>query len=179
MLIACVDGLKGFPEAIEAVFPKAVVQTCIVHMVRYSMKFVVSKDREAVAKGLKTIYQAPTLEEAERNLELFGKTWDAKYPTVAKQWRAKWADIITLFEFPEAIRKAIYTTNAIESVNSVIRKFTRNRKQYPSAESALKMVYLAIHEASKKWTMPIVGWKAALNHFAIAFEGRIPTNVMN
>ena len=112
--------------------------------------------------------------EAEGALEKFAAKWDAKYPTISKQWRAKWSDIIPLFEFPQAIRKAIYTTNAIESVNSVIRKFTRNRKQYPNGESALKLVYLAIHEASKKWTMPIVGWKAALNHFAIVFEGRLP-----
>ena len=127
-----------------------------------------------MAKDLKTIYQSATVPEAEGALETFAAKWDAKYPTIARQWRAKWNEIIVLFEFPAAIRKAIYTTNAIESVNSVIRKFTRNRKQYPNAESALKLVYLAIHEASKKWTMPIKGWKAALNHFAIVFEGRLP-----
>jgi transposase-like protein len=100
--------------------------------------------------------------------------WGVKYPTIVKQWRLRWTDLIALFDFPLAIRKAIYTTNVIESVNSVIRKFTRNRKQYPNGESALKMVYLAIHEASRRWTMPIVGWKAALNHFAILFENRMP-----
>jgi transposase-like protein len=132
------------------------------------------KDSHEVAADLKAIYQSATVVEAEESLVKFASKWDAKYPTISKQWRAKWSEIIPIFEFPSAIRKAIYTTNAIESVNSVIRKFTRNRKQYPNADSALKLVYLAIHEASKKWTMPIVGWKAALNYFAIVFEGRLP-----
>ena len=123
---------------------------------------------------LKKIYQAATVLEAEQALDAFAQAWDKKYPTIAKMWRAKWTDIITLFDFPPPIRKAIYTTNAIESVNSVIRKFTRNRKIYPNEESALKIVYMAIHEASKKWTMPIRHWKEALNHFAILFEGRMP-----
>ena len=134
---------------------------------------------EASRIAMKTIYQSATVLEAEQALEDFAKKWEGKYPTIVKQWRLKWADIIAMYDFPPAIRKAIYTTNAIESVNSVIRKFTRNRKQYPNAESALKLVYLAIHEASKKWTMPIVGWKAALNHFAIVFEGRMPTRPPN
>ena len=108
-------------------------------------------------------------------VDAFAKAWDPKYPTIAKMWRAKWADIVTQFDYPESIRKAIYTTNAIESVNSVIRKFTRNRKIYPNQDSVLKIVYMAIHEASKKWTMPICHWKQALNHFAIMFEGRLPT----
>ena len=129
-----------------------------------------------MAADLKKIYQSATVEEAEQELEKFAEVWGAKYPTIVKQWRLKWTDIIALFDFPPAIRKAIYTTNAIESVNSVIRKFTRNRKQYPNAESALKLVYLAIHEASKRWTMPILGWKAALNHFAILFEDRLPSS---
>jgi len=179
MFVVCVDGLSGFPEAIRAAFPQTKVQLCIVHLVRAALKYATDSDSREVAADLKTIYQSATVLEAEQALETFATKWDAKYPTIAKQWRAKWSDIITLFEFPEAIRKAIYTTNAIESVNSVIRKFTRNRKQYPNAESALKLVYLAIHEASKKWTMPIVGWKAALNHFAIVFEGRMPTRPPN
>jgi putative transposase len=174
MFIVCVDGLSGFPEAIRAAFPQTKVQLCIVHLVRAALKYTTETDSRDVASDLKTIYQSATVLEAEQSLEKFATKWDAKYPTIARQWRAKWGDIIPLFDFPSAIRKAIYTTNAIESVNSVIRKFTRNRKQYPNAESALKLVYLAIHEASKKWTMPIVGWKAALNHFAIVFEGRLP-----
>jgi putative transposase len=174
IFIVCADGLSGFPEAIRAAFPQTKVQLCIVHLVRAALKYVTETDSREVASDLKTIYQSATVLEAEEALTKFATKWDGKYPTIAKQWRTKWCDIITLFEFPGAIRKAIYTTNAIESVNSVIRKFTRNRKQYPNAESALKLVYLAIHEASKKWTMPIVGWKAALNHFAIVFEGRLP-----
>jgi putative transposase len=174
IFIVCVDGLSGFPEAIRAAFPRTKVQLCIVHLVRAALKYVTDTDSREVANDLKMIYQSATVVEAEESLTKFAVKWEAKYPTIVKQWRAKWCDIIPLFEFPSAIRKAIYTTNAIESVNSVIRKFTRNRKQYPNADSALKLVYLAIHEASKKWTMPIKGWKAALNHLAIVFEGRLP-----
>jgi putative transposase len=174
IFITCIDGLTGFPEAIRAAYPQAKVQLCVVHLVRAALKYVTTADSKAVATDLKTIYQAATVAEAAAALDEFAEVWEAKYPTIVKQWRLKWPDFITLFEFPPAIRKAIYTTNAIESVNSVIRKFTRNRKQYPNGESALKMVYLAIHEASKKWTLPIKGWKAALNHFAIVFEGRLP-----
>jgi putative transposase len=174
IFIACIDGLSGFAEAIRAAYPAARVQLCIVHLVRAALRYVPDKDSRAVAADLKKIYRAATVAEAETALEEFAQAWDAKYPTIAKQWRLKWADVVTLFDFPPAIRKAIYTTNAIESVNSVIRKFTRNRKQYPNPESALKLVYLAIHEASKKWTMPIKGWKAALNHFALMFEDRLP-----
>ncbi len=175
VFVVCVDGLTGFPEAIRAAFPQTKVQLCIVHLVRAALKYTTDQDSREVAAGLKAIYQAATALEAEQMLDAFDARWGEKYPTIVKQWRLKWPDIIAMFEFPAAIRKAIYTTNAIESVNSVIRKFTRNRKQYPNADSALKLVYLAIHEASKKWTMPIVGWKAALNHFAIVFEGRMPT----
>lgn len=175
----CVDGLTGFPKAIRAAFPQAKVQLCIVHLVRAALRYVADKDSRTIATDLKAIYQAATVLEAEQALEKFAEVWGEKYPTIVKQWRAKWADLITLFDFPAPIRKAIYTTNAIESVNSVIRKFTRNRKQYPNAESAVKLVYLAIHEASKKWTMPVVGWKAALNHFVIVFDGRMPTDTGN
>ena len=175
IFIACVDGLTGFADAIRAAYPHTKVQLCIVHLVRAALKYVSTTDSKPVAADLKKIYQAATVQEAEQALATFAEVWGAKYPTIVKQWRLKWNDIITLFDFPPPIRKAIYTTNAIESVNSVIRKFTRNRKQYPNAESALKLVYLAIHEASKRWTMPIRGWKAALNHFAIVFENRLPT----
>jgi len=175
MFVVCVDGRSGFPEAIRAAFPQTKVQLCIVHLVRAALKYTTETDSREVAADLKTIYQSATVLEAEEALRTFGAKWDGKYPTIGHQWRAKWSDIITLFEFPRAIRKAIYTTNAIESVNGVVRKFTRNRKQCPNGESALKLVYLAIHEASKKWTMPIAGWKAALNHFAIVFEGHLRT----
>jgi putative transposase len=179
IFIVCVDGLTGFAEAIRTAYPQAKVQLCIVHLVRAALKYVTDKDSKPVAADLKKIYQSATVLEAEQELEKFAAAWGATYPTIVKQWRLKWNDIITLFDFPPPIRKAIDTTNAIESVNSVIRKFTRNRKQYPNAESALKLVYLAIHEASRRWTMPIKGWKAALNHFAIVFEDRLPSSSKN
>jgi transposase-like protein len=174
IFVACIDGLSGFPEAIRAAYPETKVQLCIVHLVRAALRYVSTQDSKAVIADLKRIYQAATVVEAEQALNAFAQAWDAKYPTIAKVWRAKWTDIVTLFDYPPAIRKAIYTTNAIESVNSVIRKFTRNRKIYPNEESALKIVYMAIHEASRKWTLPIRHWKQALNHFAILFEGRMP-----
>ena len=174
IFVACIDGLSGFADAIRAAYPQTSVQLCIVHLVRAALRYVSTEDSQQVARDLKKIYQAATVLEAEAALAEFAQAWDAKYPTIAKQWRTKWADIITLFDFPPAIRKAIYTTNAIESVNSVIRKFTKNRKIYPNEESALKLVFMAIREASKKWTMPIHHWKQALNHFAILYEGRVP-----
>ena len=174
IFVACIDGLSGFAEAIHAAYPQTQVQLCIVHLVRAALRYVSTQDSKAVIADLKRIYQAATLLEAESALDAFAQAWDAKYPTITKMWCAKWTDIVTLFDFPAPIRRAIYTTNAIESVNSVIRKFTRNRKIYPNEESALKIVYMAIHEASKKWTMPIHHWKAALNHFAILYEGRMP-----
>jgi len=179
IFVACIDGLAGFAEAIHAAYPQTKVQLCIVHLVRAALRYVSTQDSQAVARDLKKIYQSATVIEAEQALESFAQAWDVKYPTIAKMWRAKWNDIITLFDFPPAIRKAIYTTNAIESVNSVIRKFTRNRKIYPSEDSALKNVYLAIREASAKWTMPIHHWKQALNHFAILYEDRMPKPIHN
>jgi putative transposase len=174
IFVACIDGLSGFAEAIHAAYPQTRVQLCIVHLVRAALRYVSHEDSKQVIVDLKNIYQAATVEEAEQALDAFAQAWDAKYPTIAKVWRAKWTDIITLFDFPPPIRKAIYTTNAIESVNSVIRKFTKNRKIYPNEQSALKLIYMAIHEASKKWTMPIHHWKPALNHFAILYEDRLP-----
>ena len=175
IFIACMDGLSGFTEAVHTAYPEAKVQLCVVHLVRAALKYVTDKDSDAVVTDLKKIYQAATVVEAEAALEAFAQAWGDKYPTIVKQWRLKWPDIVAMFGFPPEIRKAIYTTNAIESVNSVIRKFTRNRKQYPNEESALKLIYLAIHEASKRWTMPIRKWREALNHFAIIFENRLPS----
>jgi putative transposase len=170
ILIACVDGLKGFPDAITAAFPDAQIQLCIVHMVRNSLKYVPWKDYKAVTADLKLIYQSATEEEALAALEAFSKHWDEKYPQISRSWRAHWENLNTLFHYPADIRRAIYTTNAIESLNSVIRKVIRNRKLFPTEESARKVVYLAIMEASRKWTMPIRNWKPALNHFIIEFE---------
>ena len=174
IFVACIDGLSGFAEAVHAAYPQAKVQLCIVHLVRAALRYVSTQDSKPVIADLKAVYQAPTVAAAEQALDHFAQVWGAKYPTIIKMWRAKWTDIITLFDYPPAIRRAIYTTNAIESVNSVIRKFTRNRKIYPHEESALKLIYMAINEASKKWTLPIPHWKAALNHFAILFEDRLP-----
>ena len=173
ILIACIDGLKGFPDAINTVFPDTQIQLCIVHMVRNSMKFVPYKDYKAVAADLKKIYQSVTEEEALLNLERFGDKWDDKYPSISASWHRHWANLNTLFNYPQDIRKAIYTTNAIESLNSVIRKAIKNRKLFPNDDSAKKVVYLAIMQASKKWTMPIRNWKPALNRFIIEFEARI------
>ena len=150
IFIARIDGLSGFPEALRTAYPEAKVQLCIVHLVRAALKYVTDKDSDQVIDDLKKIYQAPTVVEAEAALESFAQAWGQKYPTIVKQWRLKWPDIVAMFEFPPAIRRAIYTTNADESVNSVIRKFTPNRKQYPNEESALKLVYMAIHETSKE-----------------------------
>ncbi len=177
IFIVCVDGLSGFPEAIQAAYPQARVQLCIVHLVRAALKYVSDADSREVVADLKKIYQAATVLEAEEELEKFSAKWDDKYPTISKQWRLKWPHIVTMFELPAPIRRATYTTNVIESINSVIRKFTRNRKQYPNRDSALKLIYMAIHEASKKWTMPIPKWKEALNHFAIMFADRMPKHL--
>jgi len=173
ILIACVDGLKGFPEAINAAFPQTRIQLCIVHMVRNSVKYVVWKDYKAVTADLKQIYRSATEEEALLALEAFGERWNEKYPQIAKSWTNHWHNLNTLFTFPEDIRKAIYTTNAIESLNSVIRKAIKKRKLFPSDDSARKVVYLAIIDASKKWTMPIRNWRAAMNRFMIEFEDRL------
>lgn len=173
ILIACVDGLKGFPDAIHAVYPKTQVQLCIVHMVRNSMKYVSYKDYKAIAVDLKAIYQANTEEQALLALDKLSEVWDDKYPQISRSWHKHWGNLNTLFNYPMDIRKAIYTTNAIESLNSVIRKAIKKRKLFPSDDAAKKVVYLAIQNASKKWTMPIRNWKSALNRFMIEFEGRL------
>lgn len=174
IFIACVDGLKGFPEAIESVFPQTQVQLCIVHMVRHSLNYVSWKQRKEVADDLKTIYQAPTVDMAAENLETFAAKWDASHPTIAKSWRNNWERIIPLFSYPPEIRKAIYTTNAIESLNMSLRKVTKNRGHFPSDDAMFKLLYLALKNIAKKWTMPIRDWKSALNQFSIIFEGRMP-----
>ena len=173
ILIACVDGLKGFPDAIQAVFPQTRVQLCIVHLVRHSLKYVAWKDYKPVAADLKRIYQSATEEEALQALADFAERWDPKYPRIARSWQDNWDNLNTLFNFPAEIRKAIYTTNAIESLNSVLRKVIKKRKLFPTDDSARKVIYLAIQEASKKWTMPIRNWKAAMNRFMIEFEDRL------
>jgi putative transposase len=174
ILIACVDGLKGFPEAIETVYPKTQVQLCIIHLVRHSLRYVNWKERKAVAADLRAIYAAATVEAAEQALESFEKKWQARFPSIARSWRSNWANIIPFFSYPPAIRKVIYTTNAIESIQAQLRKVTRNRGAFPSPEAVRKVLYLAIERISKKWKRPIMDWVAALNHFSVVFEGRIP-----
>jgi len=174
IFIACVDGLKGFPEAIEAVYPKTAVQLCIVHLVRYSLNYVSWKLRKAVAADLRTIYAAATVEEAEARLAEFEEKWGEAYPSIVLSWRRNWERIIPFFDYPAEIRKVIYTTNAIESVNMSLRKITKNRGSFPSDEALLKLFYLALQNISQKWTMPIRDWKAALIRFTIQFDDRMP-----
>ena len=176
ILIACVDGLKGFPDAINTVFPTN-IQLCIVHMVRNSLKYVSWKDYKAVTADLKRVYRSATEDEALLELERFGDAWDSQYPQITKSWRNHWQNLNTLFNYPEDIRMAIYTTNAIESLNSVIRKAIKKRKIFPSDDSARKMVYLAIKDASKKWTMPIQNWRQAMSRFIIEFEERLERHI--
>ena len=174
IFIGCVDGLKGFPESMEVVFPKTDVQLCLVHMVRNSLNYVGWKERKAVAADLKQIYQAATLGQAEQALKDFGAKWDRKYPSISKSWQTNWPELITFLKYPADIRKAIYTTNAIESLNRSLRKISKHRGVFPNQESLLKLYYLALERIAKKWTMPIHNWCAALNRFVIEFGDRVP-----
>jgi transposase-like protein len=174
IFVACVDGLKGFPEAIGAVFPHTAVQLCIVHMVRHSLNYVPWKRRAEVAADLKRVYTATTADEAEQRLGEFEEKWDKDYLPIGQSWRRNWERIIPFFDFPPEIRKVIYTTNAIESVNYSLRKLTKHRGAFPNDEALVKLLYLALRNISKKWTMPIRDWKAALTRFTIQFEERLP-----
>ena len=172
ILIACVDGLSGFPEAIKAAYPQTQVQLCIVHMVRNSCRYVSSKDRKQVCADLKHIYQAATVQEALSALSHFSKKWDDRYPSIHAMCKRHWGNIIPFFQYPPDIRKAIYTTNAIESLNRSMRKIIKTKALFPSDESVLKLFYLALANISKKWTMPIQNWNQALNQFEIHFQAR-------
>jgi putative transposase len=176
IFIACVDGLKGFPEAIETVYPRTQVQLCIVHMVRNSLKYVSWKQRKEVADDLKVIYHSATAEQAELNLTSFAQKWDESHPTISQSWRRNWERIVPFFAYPAEIRKVIYTTNAIESLNMSLRKVTKNRGSFPNDEAMFKLLYLALNNIAKKWTMPIRDWRAALTRFTILFEDRMPAN---
>ena len=173
IFIACVDGLTGFPEAIEAVYPQTQVQVCIVHMVRHSLRYVSFKDRKAVVADLKMIYGAPSVEAAEWALTQFAEKWDQRYPLISKSWRNKWHHITPFFSYPGDIRKAIYTTNVIESINMSLRKVIKHKRVFPSDDAALKQLYLALRNISKKWTMPIRNWTGAMNCFLVLFEERL------
>lgn len=174
ILIACVDGLKGFPDAINSVFPKAEIQLCIVHLVRNSLRYVSWKEKRELAADLKEVYRAANDEQALQHLEDFARKWDDKYPMISKSWRNNWENVIPFLAYPQDIRKAIYTTNAIESLNMSLRKITKNRSSFPNEQAATKLLYLALRNISKKWTMPIKEWGLAMNQFAILFEGRVP-----
>lgn len=176
--IASMDGLKGLPEAVNAVFPKTLTQLCIVHLVRASLRYVNAKDSKAVVAALKRIYQSATAEEASAELDAFEAEWGGKYRAVVRLWRGNWDNIIPFFQFLPEIRKVIYTTNAIESLNMVMRKYTRNRRIFPNDESALKSLFMAIREASKNWKS-IHHWKPALQSFQLMFgEERVPLNAL-
>jgi len=176
IFILCADGLKGLPEAVEAAFPKALFQTCIVHMVRHSLKYVPYKEKKAVAADLKKIYESGNAESAKQALNEFEKSWGNKYPIIVRSWQNNWEKIIPFMQFPIEIRKVIYTTNIVESLNNTLRKSVRNRGHFPTEEALLKVLYLSINGVSKKWTMPIRDWGLALNRFSIMFSDRFPDN---
>ena len=174
ILFACVDGLTGFVEAIETVYSRTITQLCIVHVIRNSLRYVGYKERKAVVEDLKTIYEALTIEEAEIALDAFSSKWDKQYPAISRLWFEKWANITPFFNYPAEIRRVIYTTNAIESLNMTLRKVLKNKRFFPSDEAAFKQLYLGIKNISKKWTMPIRNWGAAMSRFAIEFGDRLP-----
>jgi len=173
IFIACCDGLKGFPEAIETVYPKTQVQLCIVHQIRHSLRYVNWKQRKIIAADLKLIYGAATRSEAEHALENFATQWDAEHPTISRSWKANWERLSVFFDYPVEIRRAIYTTNAIESLNASLRKITKTRRSFPNDDAVMKVLYLALHQASKKWTMPIRNWKPTMAQFEIIYQERI------
>lgn len=177
VFIAVVDGLKGFPEAINAVFPETSVQTCIVHMIRHSLNYVGWKERKSVAADLKSIYRAESADTAAHKLDEFEEKWGDRFPPIAQSWRRNWEQIIPFFAYPEPVRKIIYTTNAIESLNMSLRKIIKNRGHFPSDDAATKLLYLALRNAAKKWTMPAHTWKQALNQFAVLFQDRFPSSI--
>ncbi len=173
ILIAAIDGLKGFPDAVASVFPKTQVQLCIVHMVRNSLRFVAWKERKIVARDLRTIYSAATVEAAEQALEVFEEKWDERFPMISRSWRKNWSNLVTFFDYSPELRKVIYTTNAIESINSQLRKVINKRGAFPTQESVLKIMYLAMNRAAKRWTRPVRDWTAALNQLMIKFGDRL------
>jgi putative transposase len=174
IFIACVEGLKGFPEAIEAIFPKTQVQMCMVHLVRHSLSYLSHGARKDVATALKAIYQAATLAEAEEHLNQFEVRWRESYPVIARSWRGSWSRVVSMFGYPAEIRRVMYTTNTIESLNMRLRKLTKNRSLFPNDEAVFKLMYLGLKHISQRWTMPIKNWSGAMNQFAILFEGRVP-----
>lgn len=178
IFLLCADGLKGLPESVAAVYPKAIFQTCIVHMVRNSLNYVPWDEKKIVAADLKKIYSAATVALAEQAMDDFELTWGDKYSAIVKSWRANWSKVIPFFDFPKEVRKVIYTTNVIESLNNTLRKAVRNRGHFPTEDALYKVLFLAIRDVSKKWTLPLRDWKYALNQFAIMFPERMPRDAM-
>jgi putative transposase len=178
IFIACVDGLSGFPKAIETVFPQAQVQLCIVHQVRASLNYVSWKQRKAVAADLQTVYREATADDAYFKLEAFAEKWDGTYPTISQMWRRNWEHLTPFFGYPADTRKVIYTTTAIESLNMSLRKVIKTRGSFPNADAAMKLLFLALEHIAKKWTMPVQNWKAALQRFAILLGDRVPQDAL-
>jgi transposase-like protein len=177
ILIAVVDGLKGFPESITAVFPDTLVQTCIVHLIRYTMQFASWKERKAIAAALKPIYRADHAEAARQALDAFDEgPWGRKYPAIAQSWRRNWEAVIPFFAFPADVRKIIYTTNAIESLNASVRKAIRNKGHFPSDQAATKLIWLALRHITENWKRPPIAWQAAKAQFALQFGDRFAFN---
>jgi putative transposase len=174
ILIACVDGLTGFGEAIHAIFPQTLIQRCVIHQIRHTLRYVTWSDQKAFMKDLKTVYQAPTREEGELNLLKLAETWGDKYPAAIRSWEKNWDELSTFFDYPAEIRRLIYTTNTIEGYNRQLRKVTKNKSLFPTAKSVRKLLYLAHQDIAKKWTMPIPNWAKIRNQLAIRFEGRFP-----
>ena len=173
ILIVSVDGLKGFPEAINSIYPNTEVQLCVIHQIRNSLKYVASKNQKEFMKDLKKVYQAVSKEQAETELDRLEEKWGDKYPIVIKSWRNKWDNLTHYFKYPKPIRKVIYTTNIIESVHRQFRKLTKTKGAFPNENSLLKLLYMGIQNAEKKWTMPIRNWNLTLSQLAIFFEGRL------
>lgn len=173
ILIASVDGLKGFPEAITSIFPKTEVQLCVIHQIRNSMKYVASKNQKAFMADLKPVYRAVSKEAAETALDELEKRWGAQYPIVIKSWRSKWENLSIYFRYPEDIRRVVYTTNSVEAVHRQFRKLTKTKGAFPNENSLLKLLYMGIKNATKKWTMPIQNWNLTLSQLSIYFEGRL------
>jgi len=173
IFIACVDGLEGFKEAILSVFPQAQIQRCVIHQIRSSLKYVAWKDRKAFVADLKTVYKAPTREQAEANLLRLEEAWGGKYAIAVKSWQNNWEDLATFFDYPAEIRRLIYTTNTLEGYHRQLRKVTKNKASFPTPEAIRKLLYLATQDITRKWTSPIQNWANILNQLAIRFEGRL------
>ena len=173
ILIASVDGLKGFPEAIKTIFPKTEVQLCIIHQIRNSLRYVASKDQKEFMKDLRLVYEASTKDLAEDELLKLEEKWGKKYPIVFQSWRNKWENLTVYFQYPEDIRRVIYTTNIIESVHRQFRTLTKTKGAFPNDDSLLKLLFMGIKNAEQKWTMPIRNWSLTLSQLAIHFEGRL------